>query len=147
RPEHVLEQFLRALGVSPTALPSSLDELAAMYRSRLADASMLVVLDNVPTVDSVLPLLPGGSGCAVLVTSRRPLHGIPGARRIDLDVFEPEVSLNLLSNVLGAERVQAEAEAGARLAACCGHLPLALRIAAAKLSVRQHWSLDRMASR
>jgi DNA-binding SARP family transcriptional activator len=147
RSKQVLEEFLRSLGVNPAALPESVEELAAEFRSRLAGSQVLIVLDEVATVDQVAPLLPGGAGCAVVITSRRPLHGLSGASRIDLDVLEPEASLALLARVIGADRVDAESAAAQRLADACSHLPLALRIAAAKLSVRRHWSIDRMVER
>src|SRR5690606_28346409 len=83
RPKQILEEFLRSLGASPASLPESVPELAAEFRSRLAGSRTLIVLDEAVSVEQVTPLLPGAPGCAVLVTSRRPLHGLPGARRID----------------------------------------------------------------
>lgn len=147
RSKRVLEEFLRSLGVSPAALPENVEELASEFRSRLAGSRVLIVLDEAAAVEQVAPLLPGGAGCAVLVTSRRPLHGLPGASRVDLDVLEPSASLALLTQVIGADRVNAEPAAAAGLAEACSHLPLALRIAAAKLSVRRHWNIARMLDR
>ena len=147
RQKQVLAEFIRSLGLSPAALPESVEELATEFRSRLAGSRVLIVLDEAAAVDQVVPLLPGGAGCAVLITSRRPLHGLPGASRVDLDVLDPGASLALLSRVIGADRIGAEADATVRLAEACSHLPLALRIAAAKLSVRRHWSIERMVDR
>lgn len=147
RPKQVLEEFLRSLGVSPTALPERLDELSAEYRSRLSGSRILVVLDDVVTIDQIEPLVPGEAGCAVIATSRRALAGVPGARRVELEVLDVEASLALLSRVIGPERVSSEPQAAERLAAACARLPLALRIAASKLSVRQHWTIDRMLDR
>ena len=147
RPKQVLEEFLRSLGVSPTALPERLDELSAEYRSRLSDARILVVLDDVVTIDQIEALVPGEAGCAVIATSRRALAGVPGARRVELEVLDQQASLALLSRVIGAERVNAEPHAARRLADACAGLPLALRIAASKLSVRRHWTIDRMLDR
>lgn len=147
RPKQILEEFLRSLGASPASLPESVPELAAEFRSRLAGSRTLIVLDEAVSVEQVTPLLPGAPGCAVLVTSRRPLHGLPGARRIDLDVLDPDASMALLARVIGADRVDKEWDAAERLAEACSHLPLALRIAAAKLSVRRHWSIGRMLDR
>ena len=147
RPKQVLEEFLRSLGVSPTALPEGLGELSAEYRSRLSGSRVLVVLDDVVTIDQIEPLVPGETGCAVIATSRRALAGVPGARRIELDVLDLDASLTLLSRVIGAERVHSEPHAAQRLAEACARLPLALRIAASKLSVRPHWTIDRMLDR
>jgi DNA-binding SARP family transcriptional activator len=147
RPKRILEEFLRALGASPAALPDSVEELSAEFRSRLSGNQMLIVLDDAASAEQVLPMMPGESGCAVLVTTRRSLAGLPGVHRIDLDVLDDDASLNLLSRVIGEERVRAEPEAASGLAEVCSGLPLALRIAAAKLSVRRQWSIGRMLAR
>nr|WP_281356557.1 AfsR/SARP family transcriptional regulator [Amycolatopsis anabasis] len=140
-PTEVLTRFLRALGVSSDFIPLDLDEQAALYRSILADKRMLVVLDNANSADHVRPLIPAGAHCAVLVTSRDDLRGLTalqGASRINLDVLEPDAAVSLLATVVGDERVPADPEAAAELARLCGHLPLALRIAAANLSSRPY---------
>ncbi len=74
-------------------------------------------------------MLPGGSGCGVLVTSRRPLAGLEGARLVDLDVFDMGKALELLSRIVGRARVAAEQAAATRILNRCGRLPLAVRIA------------------
>jgi tetratricopeptide (TPR) repeat protein len=87
----------------------------------------------------VRPLLPGTATCSVVVTSRSRLAGLvarDGATRIDLDVLSHDESVALLGQVIGAERMAAEPEAVARLAARCARLPLALRIAAARVTAR-----------
>lgn len=138
-PIEALGRFLRALGVAPREVPADVDEAAALFRTLLAGRRMLVVLDNAVSADQVRPLLPGAAGCLVLVTSRDRLDGLvarEGARRLGLDVFAPAESAALLSTLLGARRVGAEPAATAELAELCGHLPLALRIAAAHLMGR-----------
>jgi tetratricopeptide (TPR) repeat protein len=108
---------------------------------------VLIVLDDAADEPQVRPLLPGSSACAVIVTARRRLTGLPGAVRIELDAFEPAQATELLTRVAGAERVTAEPEAADRVAALCDRLPLALRIAAARLAAKPHWTLDRLARR
>jgi DNA-binding SARP family transcriptional activator/tetratricopeptide (TPR) repeat protein len=138
RPIEALALFLRALGVPAGRVPTDQDEAAAMYRSLLADRRVLVVLDNARSPEQVRPLLPGNRECVVLVTSRDQLGGLvalDGARRVTLDVLEPGESVDLLAGVLGAARLAAEPGPAERLAAACGHVPLALRIAAAGLAV------------
>ncbi len=146
-PADVLEQFLRALGVPPVMLPGDVEELAALFRSRLAAHRILLVLDDAADAEQVLPLIPGDPGCAVVVTSRHTLPGLHGAGRFPIGVFEPDTSMALLARVIGERRVRMEAAAAAALAESCGHLPLALRIAAAKLSVRHHWQIAQMVAR
>jgi DNA-binding SARP family transcriptional activator/tetratricopeptide (TPR) repeat protein len=145
-PTQVLERFLRVLGVPGAGIPQGLEERAEMYRDLLSDRKMLIVLDNAGNEDHVLPLLPGTPHSAVLITSRGRLAGLPGATHVDLDVFDSRHSMELLSRIAGT-RVGQEAEAAAELAALCGHLPLALRIAGARLSARPHWSVGQLVER
>ncbi|MFL6141534.1 MAG: BTAD domain-containing putative transcriptional regulator [Labedaea sp.] len=146
-PADVLGRFLRALGIPGSAIPEEIDERAEMYRSLLAGRQLLVVLDDVAAVRQVTPLLPGSGSCAVIVTSRTRLTEIPGARVLDVDLLRPESSLALLGTVIGAERVAGEQVAAAALVRMVGGLPLALRIVAARLAARPHWSLASMVGR
>ncbi|MFC7615787.1 BTAD domain-containing putative transcriptional regulator [Actinokineospora soli] len=143
----VLGRFLLALGIPGPVIPATLDERVEMYRTLLASKRVLVVLDDAVTESQVVPLLPGSSSCAVLVTTRTRLTGVPGARQIELDVLDPEQSLDLLGRVVGDRRVAAEPEAAAALVRTVGGLPLALRIIAARLAARPHWTLASMVHR
>ena len=143
----VLGRFLLALGIPGPVIPPTLDERVEMYRTLLAGKRVLVVLDDAVTEGQVVPLLPGSSSCAVLVTTRTRLTGVPGARQIELDVLGPQQSLELLGRVVGGARVAAEPEAAAALVRTVGGLPLALRIIAARLAARPHWTLASMVHR
>jgi tetratricopeptide (TPR) repeat protein/transcriptional regulator with XRE-family HTH domain len=144
-PAEILGRFLRALGVDGGAVPADMQERAALYRSRLAGRQVLVVLDDAAGEAQVRPLLPGSPGCAVLLTSRARLAGLDGARLVQLDVLDADQAMELLARVAGPERVAAEPEAATAILAACGRLPLAVRIAGARLAVRPHWPLGRMA--
>ncbi|QFQ97529.1 tetratricopeptide repeat protein [Streptomyces phaeolivaceus] len=136
RPVEALARFLLALGVAPERVPGAPEAAADLYRTLAAGRRMLVVLDNAADPEQIRPLLPGGPGCLVLVTSRDRLAGLAardGARRIALDVLSAEESRLLLVRTLGRARVDADPRAAADLARACGHLPLALRITAANL--------------
>ena len=131
-----LSQQLRMVGASPTSIPNTVDEAAALLRALTADKRMLVVLDNAHSADQVRPMLPGGASSAVIVTSRNRLGGLvarDGAQRLDLDTLTGAESLDLLARLVGADRVREQAQAAADLVAVCGRFPLALRIAAAQL--------------
>lgn len=147
QPVQVLERFLRVLGVPGTQIPESMDERAELYRNLIADQKVLVVLDDAADEGQVLPLLPGNGNAAVIVTSRSRLAGLAGALRIEVGVFEADKSLDLLARIVGAARVQAQTEAAESVAEHCGHLPLALRIAGARLVARPHWSIQRLVER
>jgi DNA-binding winged helix-turn-helix (wHTH) protein len=135
-PLEVLGRFLRVLGTDPAAIPADLDEASGVFRSRVADRRMLVVLDNAADAAQVAPLLPGASGCGVLVTSRRALTSLDGAAHLHLDVLEPGEALELLRRLAGEVRIAGEPEAAAEAATLCGRLPLALRIVGARLAAR-----------
>lgn len=136
-----LGRCLHALGVPVDALPAGLEERAERYRQLLADRRALVILDDAADEEQVRWLLPGSPSCAVIVTSRLRLTGLPGAVPVEIRELPPELALTLLSTTVGAARVHAEPTESARLVAHCEGLPLALRIAGARLAARPHWSI------
>ncbi|MER5812488.1 BTAD domain-containing putative transcriptional regulator [Streptomyces sp. NPDC002033] len=143
----VLGRFLRALGIPGPVIPESQDERAEMYRTLLAARRVLVVLDDAASESQVRPLLPGSNTCAVLVTSRVRLTGLPGAHRVELDVMSNGHAVELLVRVIGQDRVAREPAAVEALIRTVGGLPLALRIVAARLAARPHWTLASMVHR
>ena len=146
-PMQVLERFLRALGVPGSYIPEGLDERAEVYRNLLADRKVLVVLDDAVGESQISPLLPGRGAAAVIVTSRRRLAGLAGVTHVELNVFDADKSLDLLARITGDARVQTQWQAATEVAEQCGHLPLALRIAGARLSARPHWSIQQLVER
>ncbi|MFC9243017.1 BTAD domain-containing putative transcriptional regulator [Streptomyces sp. NPDC057136] len=143
-PLEILREFLLALGVAPRRVPESVPAAAALFRSMTARRSLLVVLDNARDSAQLRPLLPGGTDCVTVVTSRHRLEGIiasDAARPVPLDILGPQDGVALLAGVLGEERVLAEPVAARRLAELCGGLPLALRVTAARLSGRPQRTL------
>jgi DNA-binding SARP family transcriptional activator/Tfp pilus assembly protein PilF len=140
-PGEALARFLRSLGIRDQDMPIDEDERGTLYRSLLADRSVLITLDNARDAAQVRPLLPGGAGCAVLATSRDQLAGLDGAQRLDLDVLDPGEALSLLTRSIGADRTSAEPQATDAVLAACAGLPLAIRIAAARLVSRPDWTL------
>ncbi|MFF8402621.1 BTAD domain-containing putative transcriptional regulator [Streptomyces sp. NPDC015684] len=146
-PETVLGSFLRALGTADSAVPDSLEERAALYRSVLDGRRVLVLLDNAKDAAQVRPLLPGTEGCAALVTSRVRMLDLAGAHLVDLDVMSPDEALALFTKIVGEERVAAEREAALDVVAACGFLPLAIRIAASRLAARRTWTVSVLAAK
>jgi DNA-binding SARP family transcriptional activator len=144
-PAEVLAAFLRALGVEE--VPDGTAERSALFRSLLAERRVLLLLDNAAHAAQLGPLLPGAASCAVLTTSRVRPTGLAGARQFALDVLEPGEALDLLTAIVGRDRVEAEREAAERLVAACGHLPLAVRIAAARLVARPSWTVSLLVER
>ncbi|GLX00527.1 BTAD domain-containing putative transcriptional regulator [Microtetraspora sp. NBRC 16547] len=144
-PTQVLAAFLTALGTPRSTLPETTEERAAFFRSRLAERRMLIVLDNAASEEQVRPLLPGTSGCAVIITSRIRLTGLSGAPLIELSVLPPKQAVQLLSRIAGAGRVAAEAKAAAEIVRLSDCIPLAVRVAGARLAARPHWPLTHLA--
>jgi DNA-binding SARP family transcriptional activator len=142
-----LRSFLQALGVERNVVDGSTEERLRVYRALLANRRVLVVLDDAANELQVRPLLPGSPSCAVLVTSRSRLTVLEGARVLPLEVLEPAEVSELLARTIGPERLAAEPEATRMLVAQCGGLPLALRVVAARLAARPHWTIARMVDR
>lgn len=125
-----LDTLLQALGLAPAASADDLAFTAGRYRTALAGRRLLLMLDDVANVEQILPLLPGTAGVAVLVTSRSPLTTLAGARHLALDVLTEVEALELLAELVGAEKVANERAAAIEVVRDCGLLPLAIRIAA-----------------
>jgi DNA-binding SARP family transcriptional activator/tetratricopeptide (TPR) repeat protein len=137
-----LDWFLRSLGVPPQLIPQDLGARAAYYRDRLEGTRTLIVLDNASCAAQVRPLLPGGPGCLVLVTSRRRLAGLDDARSLSLSTLPTEDAAALLHKVAGLGRVPAHHPAVLELIDLCGRMPLAIRIAAARLRHQPDLRID-----
>lgn len=143
-PGQALDGFLRALGISADNIPADVETKAGLYRSLLDGKRLLVVLDNAGTAEQVRPLLPGSSGCLVVVTSRSRLSGLiarDGAHRITLHPLPTADAIRLLRETVGTARIDAEPEMAVQLARQCAYLPLALRISAERVVSHPHITL------
>jgi len=141
-PADALDQLLRGVGVRGELNPAGLDERAALWRSVLAGRRMLIVLDNAATEAQVQPLLPGAAGCLVLVTSRRRLTGLEASNVLSLDTLPEADAVELFVHT--ADRLEVAIgppESTAEVVQLCGRLPLAIRIAAARLRHRRVWTV------
>ena len=121
----MLNRFLRSVVRPHEWFPGDMQERAALYRSVMADGRYLVLLDDAVDEAQIWPLLPSGSRCLTVITSRRPLTGLAGTLPVTLGTLPAADGLELLSRIAGPDRVAAEPTAAAEVvAACCG-LPLA----------------------
>ncbi|MEU8813742.1 BTAD domain-containing putative transcriptional regulator [Actinoplanes sp. NPDC048796] len=145
-PSAVLESFLRASGVPAGRIPPDLGGRSAVYRDLLAGRRMVVVLDNAADEEQVLPLLPGSSACLVIVTSRRTL-ALDGALSVELHPFTEAEAVELLGEIAGRARLDAEPAPARELAALCGHLPLAVALAGQRLRARPCWTVEHLVTR
>ena len=143
-----LHWFLNALGVPAPHVPFALEASSALLRTLLRGRRMLLLLDNAHDADQVRPLLPGSSGCMVLVTSRSQLTGlvVDGARALPLDVLGAREAAELVAGRLGAQRAAGESTAVAGLVAHCAGLPLALSVTCARAAARPGMRLADLAA-
>ncbi|GAA3862395.1 BTAD domain-containing putative transcriptional regulator [Saccharothrix violaceirubra] len=145
-PAEVLGRFVRALGVPPAAVPDDPDELSALYRTITAERRLLVVLDDAADERQARPLLPAGR-CGCLITGRARPAALEGVEHVELGELDEEESLALLGSLVGADRAAAEPARARDIVRLCGRLPLAVRIAGARLAARRDWPLSRLARR
>ena len=145
--DEVLARFLRDLGVDGARVPVDPEERAAMYRTRLAERQMLIVLDDARDAAQVRPLLPGTGSSAVIVSSRHRLSDLAGSRLIDLDVLDEGEAAEVFTRIIGTDRAEAEPGPVHDVLGVCAGLPLAIRIAGARLAARRAWTVRTLADR
>ncbi|MFJ9028094.1 AfsR/SARP family transcriptional regulator [Streptomyces sp. NPDC102274] len=145
----VLSRFLRSLGIRGPRVPDTLEERVALYRSLLAERRVLIVLDNVRMFGQLRPLLPGSGASCALITSRDQLEQLvtwPQEARVHLGVLPRHEAVELVGRIAGLERIGARTDVE-RLVELCDRLPLAVRISAARLASKPHWSVRHMVGR
>lgn len=144
-PHEILGRLLLDLGAGASDVPSDPLHRIAGYRSRIAGRRMLLVLDDARDAGQIRPLLPGTAGCAIVVTSRSSLADLDGMRCVPVPTMSDADAAELIRRVVGRDRVAAEPEAVAEIVRWCAGLPLALRIAAARLAGRPGWRITTLA--
>ncbi|GIH16877.1 hypothetical protein Raf01_50490 [Rugosimonospora africana] len=142
-PGEALRVLLAALGLPPGRIPDGVAERAALWRSELATRRAIVLLDNAADADHVRELLPGAGRSFVLITSRRRMVELDGVQPVSLDVLPTEEAAQLFVESVGGTRPGDVGEVLRR----CGNLPLAIRVAAARLRHRPAWTLDTLVER
>ncbi|HEX6355603.1 AfsR/SARP family transcriptional regulator [Actinophytocola sp.] len=131
-PARVLSRILPALGLPSTQLPTDLEDLTNTYRSLVADRRILLVLDNAANAQQVHDLIPAAPESALLITSRSQmpsLAALTGARLLQLAPLKPREAEQLIRIILATVPTLADSDVG-QIIELCGHLPLAMRVAA-----------------
>jgi DNA-binding SARP family transcriptional activator len=137
--DDVLAQALAALGVPTDRVPAGRPARTGLYRTVAAGRRLLVVADNVGDAEQIQALVPPGDAALLVATARRELPGLDRDHAIgslEVDALHPDEALALLARLLGPTRTDEEPVAARELVDHCGRMPLALRIAAAKLAAR-----------
>jgi DNA-binding SARP family transcriptional activator len=133
--ESALGRLLRTFGFDAGQIPSEVREQRKLFLNSLDGRRMLVMLDDVAAFRQVAPLLPSMPGCLGVLTSRKRLEQLPAyVYRVQLEALKPEEAATLLMAGAGTVDEQPELATLAELASLCDHLPLALRIAAERIS-------------
>ena len=124
-------RLLRRLGVPLDDIPDEPTEARALYLSVLYRRHVLILADGVTSSAQVTELVPASPGCAVIATSRRRLDALDDCLPILLAPLRPADAVTLFRHVSGLSE-QIREEDLLRVAAACDHLPLAVRVAAAR---------------
>jgi DNA-binding SARP family transcriptional activator len=138
--------LLREFGVPAVSIPADVDQATSLWRTLLRNRRAVIILDDVADSDQVRALLPGNSPSLVIITSRRRLPGLPGVRPIVLEPLPTADAIEMFRRSLRDGRAEDTREV-ADIVRFCGHLPLAIEIAAARLTARSAWSLSRLRER
>ncbi|MEV6421207.1 BTAD domain-containing putative transcriptional regulator [Streptomyces sp. NPDC051662] len=132
-----LTSLLLSSGHPDRHLPPAVEDLARLFRSWTSERRMLVVLDDAGSPEQVIPLLPSSPDCAVVVTSRWRLEGLPGAvTRVELKGMTEDEGVALLGSAAGARRIAWERPQAAELVRLYDGLPLAVRALGERLAGR-----------
>ncbi|MFL6120499.1 ATP-binding protein, partial [Actinophytocola sp.] len=139
--------LLQAVGVPADQVPCSVEQRASLWRSTVAGRKVLVVLDNAIDERQTQPLVPGHPGCRTLITSRHRLVDVEDADILTLDVLSTGDVVELCGRILGREGVHIDRSAAEETSRLCGRLPLAVRIATARLRRREAWTAEHLNER
>lgn len=141
-----LGMFLRALDIAPERVPARTDEQAALFRSLTAQRTLIILLDNAQSAEHVQPLLAGSSNSVVVTTSRNRMWPLTeyGAHLLPIEPLSGESAVAMLSNTIGPDRVKRERRQTEALVRLCGRMPIALRLAASRLTVHPQWPVKRI---
>ncbi|HCU48965.1 MAG TPA: hypothetical protein DGG94_04015 [Micromonosporaceae bacterium] len=147
QPGDALRVLLTALDVAAGRIPEATEERAALWRAELSRRRAIVVLDNVANADQARLLLPGAGDSFAIITSRSRLLELDPVHPISLNVFSEADARVLFETAVGDERVARAPTATTEVLRLCGHLPLAIRVAAARLRHRPSWTVSTLAER
>jgi tetratricopeptide (TPR) repeat protein len=139
-PADALASLLLTAGVPAGQIPPGLEARMALWRDRLAEQQLLLVLDDAASSDQVRPLLPGAGGSLVLVTSRRHLSALEDATAVSLDTLPAGEAAGLLVRLAGRSGLSPDDPAAGEITALCGYLPLAIGMVARQLHHHPAWT-------
>lgn len=140
-PDVALEGLLRVIGVASDDIPADLESRSVLWRAKLADKRLLIVLDNVGTSSQIQSLIPGAPGSLVLITSRERLSSLSDAQSVSVDVLQPSDGVELFRRMVAPRQIAGTGEAVSRVVEACGYLPLAISLMAGRLRHHLSWTV------
>ena len=132
-PAEALHRLLGMLAVPATQIPDAIGERAALWRAQLGRRRAVVILDDAARHDQIRPLLPVAGQCLILITTRRRLPELEGARTLTLGVLSTDDAITLFRRIAGHGRVH-DTDEVATAVGLCGRLPLAIQLTAGRLA-------------
>jgi len=132
-PAEALHRLLGMLAVPATQIPDAIGERAALWRAQLGRRRAVVILDDAARHDQIRPLLPVAGQCLILITTRRRLPELEGARTLTLGVLSADDAITLFRRIAGHGRVH-DTDEVATAVGLCGRLPLAIQLTAGRLA-------------
>jgi tetratricopeptide (TPR) repeat protein len=139
-PGDALGALLLTTGVDLEEIPAGTQARASMWRERVADKRVLLLLDDAVSTSQVRPLLPGHAGALVLITSRHRLSALSEATPIALEPMRPDEAAELFVQIAARPGVLPADAQVAELVRLCGCLPLALTLTAGQLKNHPAWT-------
>jgi class 3 adenylate cyclase/tetratricopeptide (TPR) repeat protein len=139
-PADALASLLATAGVDAAQIPPGVEARMALWRDRLAEKQLLLILDDAASSEQVRPLLPGAGRSLVLVTSRRHLTALEDAAAISLDTLPPGEAAALLARLAGRPGLRPDDPAVGAVTRLCGYLPLAIGMVARQLHHHPAWT-------
>lgn len=126
----VLAQFLHSCGCD---VPKDLASRQERYRSYLRGKRMLVVLDHVENQAEVRALRPSSAGSALIATCHFRGEYVTGQQDVSLDPLDFDAARELVSLLIGADRVSKAESEIAELIELCESVPELLCLAIGRM--------------
>ncbi|WDZ93443.1 BTAD domain-containing putative transcriptional regulator [Nocardiopsis sp. HUAS JQ3] len=138
--EEALTELMRLLRVPVPPTVLSLAERVALWREHTRSMRLLLLLEDAASAEQVLPLLPSGTRCAVVVTSRFFLPEVEGADHLPLGLPSDDECAEMFTAALDRPWGEEEADTLAEIIERCDRLPIAVGLVANLAQFHPSWS-------
>ncbi|PDP89567.1 SARP family transcriptional regulator [Glycomyces fuscus] len=138
--EEALTELMRLLRVPVPPTVLSLAERVALWRDHTRSMRLLLLLEDAASAEQVLPLLPSGTRCAVVITSRFFLPEVEGADHLPLGLPSDDECAEMFTAALDLPWDEEEADTLAEIIERCDRLPIAVGLVANLAQFHPSWS-------